>query len=46
MDNDVKQKIAYFKFSLIAPLINENYTQETQKNIWRLLLLKFMMCLH
>ncbi|MGF7400975.1 helix-turn-helix domain-containing protein [Thermoanaerobacterium thermosaccharolyticum] len=31
MDNDVKQKIAYFKFSLIAPLINENYTQETAK---------------
>ncbi|WP_434578223.1 DDE-type integrase/transposase/recombinase [Thermoanaerobacterium thermosaccharolyticum] len=31
MDNDAKQKIAYFKFSLIAPLINENYTQETAK---------------
>lgn len=31
MDNDLKQKIAFFRFSLIAPLVNENYTQSTAK---------------
>lgn len=31
MDESLRQSIALFRYSLIAPLITETFTQETQK---------------
>ena len=45
MDENTQQKVALFRYALIAPILNETYSRLQQRNTWQRFATKPMMFL-